>query len=197
MDKIVCFCHSVADLAWKHLCNTRKHWNNNFSVFFVSKCAIDACFAIRLVQKDDLVFLGVKEPSGRKLPLGKSSRKIPGRILQNVWCTKLLSEAPEPLRHAANGILQWENLVDLSRPDPCSVDLGCEIPTDSDLNFVVLSDSQKLPAGNLLSWGHFIKRGQTCTFQTCTLFSARILALTASRLPSMPSSPPSSLLLPH
>ena len=35
-----------------------------------------------------------------------------------------------------------------------------------------------------------IKRGQTCTFQTCTLFSARILALTASRLPSMPSFPP-------
>ena len=34
------------------------------------------------------------------------------------------------------------------------------------------------------------KRGQTCTFQTCTLFSARVLALTTSRLPSMPSSPP-------
>ena len=29
-----------------------------------------------------------------------------------------------------------------------------------------------------------------CTFQTCTLFSARILALTSSRLPSMPSFPP-------
>ena len=35
-----------------------------------------------------------------------------------------------------------------------------------------------------------LKRGQTCTFQTCTLFSARLLALTTSRLPSMPSSPP-------
>ena len=35
-----------------------------------------------------------------------------------------------------------------------------------------------------------LKRGQTCTFQTCTLFSARFLVLTTSRLPSMPSSPP-------
>ena len=35
-----------------------------------------------------------------------------------------------------------------------------------------------------------VKRGHTCTFQACTLFSARLLALTASRLPSMPSSPP-------
>ena len=41
-----------------------------------------------------------------------------------------------------------------------------------------------------------VKRGQTCTFhQTCTLFSARLLVLTASRLPSMPSSFPSLLLL--
>ena len=35
-----------------------------------------------------------------------------------------------------------------------------------------------------------IKRGQTSTFQTCTLFSASFLALTTSRLPSTPSSPP-------
>ena len=35
-----------------------------------------------------------------------------------------------------------------------------------------------------------LKRGQTCTFQTCTLFSARYLASTTSRLPSMPSVPP-------
>ena len=71
--QIVRFCHSVADLAWKHHWNTRKLWNNMFSVFFflvfASKCAIDACFAINLVQKDDLVFLGAKEASGRKLPL--------------------------------------------------------------------------------------------------------------------------------
>ena len=42
-----------------------------------------------------------------------------------------------------------------------------------------------------------LKRGQTCTFQTCTLFSARFLALTTSCLPSMPSSPPSSLYCFH
>ena len=72
--EIVRFCHSVADLAWKHHWNKRKFWNNMFSVIFLfflvfaSKCAIDACFAINLVQKDDLVFLGAKEASGRKLP---------------------------------------------------------------------------------------------------------------------------------
>ena len=44
-------------------------------------------------------------------------------------------------------------------------------------------------------WLFWIKRGQTCTFQTCTLFSARILALTASRLPSMPSFPPPLLFI--
>ena len=38
------------------------------------------------------------------------------------------------------------------------------------------------------------KRGQTCTLQTCTLFSARILALTASRLPSHAFFPPPSSL---
>ena len=32
-----------------------------FVLVFASKCAIDACFAISLVQKDDLVFLGAKE----------------------------------------------------------------------------------------------------------------------------------------
>ena len=37
---------------------------------------------------------------------------------------------------------------------------------------------------------YLFKRGQTCTFQMCTLFSARTLALTASHLPSMPSFPP-------
>ena len=38
-------------------------------------------------------------------------------------------------------------------------------------------------------WLFFLsyKRRQTRTFQTCTPFSARILALTSSRLPSMPS----------
>ena len=34
-----------------------------------------------------------------------------------------------------------------------------------------------------------VKRGQTCTFQSCTLFAARFLALTTSRPPSMPSFP--------
>ena len=43
--------------------------------------------------------------------------------------------------------------------------------------------------GEIWVSGVHIKRGQTCTFQTCTLFSARILALTASRLTSMPSFP--------
>ena len=38
--------------------------------------------------------------------------------------------------------------------------------------------------------GSELKRGQTCTFQTRTLFSARFLALTTSRLPSEPSLPP-------
>ena len=37
--------------------------------------------------------------------------------------------------------------------------------------------------------GPFFRRGQTCTFQTCTLFSARFLALSTSPLPSMPSFP--------
>ena len=41
----------------------------------------------------------------------------------------------------------------------------------------------------LADFQSFVKRGQMCTFQTCTLFSARFLALTTSRLPSMPSSP--------
>ena len=49
------------------------------------------------------------------------------------------------------------------------------------------------------SWGYWIQEGtfETCTFQTCTLFSARFLALTTSRLPAMPSFPPSSLWPPH
>ena len=38
-----------------------------------------------------------------------------------------------------------------------------------------------------------LKRGQTCTFQTCTLFSDRFLALTTSRLPSMPFPHPALL----
>ena len=73
MDKIVGFCH-CGNLACKHLWNTRKLWNNIFSVFFLfaSKCAIDTCFAINLVQKDDLGFLGAKEGSGRKLPVSPS-----------------------------------------------------------------------------------------------------------------------------
>ena len=37
-----------------------------------------------------------------------------------------------------------------------------------------------------------VKREQTCTFQTCTLFSARFLASTASRPPLMASFPPPS-----
>ena len=84
--QIVRFCHSVADWAWKHHWNTRKLWNNMFSVFslvFASKCAIDACFAINLVQKDDLVFLGAKEASGRKLP-GVGLRSPFGRFC-NSW----------------------------------------------------------------------------------------------------------------
>ena len=36
--QIVRFCHSVADLAWKHHWNTRKLWNNMFSVFFSGVC---------------------------------------------------------------------------------------------------------------------------------------------------------------
>ena len=43
---------------------------------------------------------------------------------------------------------------------------------------------------SLIIENNSIKRGQTCIFQTCTLFSARFLALTTSRLPSMPSFPP-------
>ena len=42
-----------------------------------------------------------------------------------------------------------------------------------------------------------VKRGQTCTFQTCTLFSALILALSTSRLPSMPFFPTPPLYCLH
>ena len=46
---------------------------------------------------------------------------------------------------------------------------------------------------------HMSHAWPTCTFQTCTLFSARFWTLTTLRLPSMPSfpPPPSSPLLPH
>ena len=40
-----------------------------FFLVFASKCAIDACFAINLVQKDVFSFLGAKEASERKLPI--------------------------------------------------------------------------------------------------------------------------------
>ena len=52
-----------------------------FVLVFASKCAINACFAINLVQKDDLVFLGAKEASGRKLPAWVREENRPKTLL--------------------------------------------------------------------------------------------------------------------
>ena len=52
----------------KHTQTLKLHVLSVFVSGVCFQCAIDACFAINLVQKDDLAFLGAKEASGRKLP---------------------------------------------------------------------------------------------------------------------------------
>ena len=77
-EQIVRFCHSVGDLAWKHHWNTRKFWNNMFSMFFVCfQMRYRRMFCHKLGSKRRFGFLGAKEASGRKLPLQLSGAKGP------------------------------------------------------------------------------------------------------------------------